>query len=201
MQSAAHVNASCLNCSWFWFLCLFVLHADTEFENGFRAADELPREKNTIRGIQKRDGLTRAFSNFCESRDSLGAANKILRPLQAEEAAIGYSNDLRVRVIRVVEGGVAARAAARQFVIGDATAIRWVKRWRETGSIEAGSVRGHSRSLHRFTSAAMDLAAELICSLAHYQKQTPFQNVRLPRECANVYWSARLTDGTSVRQT
>src|SRR6202158_5520940 len=59
---------------------------------------------------------------------------------------MGYSNDLRVRVIRVVEGGVAARAAARQFVIGDATAIRWVKRWRETGSFEARSVRGQSRS-------------------------------------------------------
>ena len=59
---------------------------------------------------------------------------------------MGYSNDLRVRVIRVVEGGVAARAAARQFVIGDATAIRWVKRWRETGSFEAGSVKGQSRS-------------------------------------------------------
>jgi transposase len=42
---------------------------------------------------------------------------------------MGYSNDLRVRVIRVVEGGAAARAAARQFVIGDATAIRWAKRW------------------------------------------------------------------------
>jgi transposase len=49
-------------------------------------------------------------------------------------------------VIRVVEGGVAARAAARQFVIGDATAIRWVKRWRETGSFEARSVKGQSRS-------------------------------------------------------
>ena len=59
---------------------------------------------------------------------------------------MGYSNDLRVRVIRVVKGGVAARAAARQFVIGDATAIRWVKRWRETGSFEARSVRGQSRS-------------------------------------------------------
>ena len=59
---------------------------------------------------------------------------------------MGYSNDLRVRVIRVVEGGIAARAAARQFVIGDATAIRWVKRWRETGSFEARSVKGQSRS-------------------------------------------------------
>jgi transposase len=62
------------------------------------------------------------------------------------EAAMGYSNDLRVRVIQVVEGGAAARAAARQFVIGDSTAIRWAKRWRETGSYEAKSNRGQSRS-------------------------------------------------------
>ena len=59
---------------------------------------------------------------------------------------MGYSNDLRVRVIQVVEDGVAARAAARQFVIGDSTAIRWVKRWRETGSFEAKSIKGQSRS-------------------------------------------------------
>ena len=59
---------------------------------------------------------------------------------------LGYSNDLRVRVIRVVEKGAAARAAARQFEIGDATAIRWVKRWRETGSVEAKSLKGQSRS-------------------------------------------------------
>src|SRR5260370_3704558 len=65
---------------------------------------------------------------------------------QAEEAEMGYSNDLRVRVIQVIEGGAAARAAARQFVIGDSTAIRWVKRWRETGSFEIKSIKGQSRS-------------------------------------------------------
>jgi len=59
---------------------------------------------------------------------------------------MGYSNDLRVRVIQVVEGGAAARAAARQFVIGDSTAIRWAKRFRETGSYEARSNKGQSRS-------------------------------------------------------
>src|SRR5256885_13688862 len=59
---------------------------------------------------------------------------------------MGYSNDLRIRVIQVVEGGAAARAAARQFVIGDSTAIRWAKRWRETGSYEAKSNKGQSRS-------------------------------------------------------
>jgi transposase len=64
----------------------------------------------------------------------------------AEGAAMAYSNQLRVRVIRVVEGGAAARAAARQFVIGDSTAIRWAKRWRETGTFEAKSKKGQSRS-------------------------------------------------------
>lgn len=59
---------------------------------------------------------------------------------------MGYSSDLRVRVIQVVEGGGAARAAARQFFIGGSTAIRWAKRWRETGSYEARSNKGQSRS-------------------------------------------------------
>ena len=66
---------------------------------------------------------------------------------------MGYSNDLRVRVIQVVEGGAAARAAARQFVIGDSTAIRWAKRWRETGSFEAKTNKGQSRSSARARSS------------------------------------------------
>jgi transposase len=74
---------------------------------------------------------------------------------------MGYSNDLRVRVIHVVESGVAARAAARQFVIGDATAIRWVKRWRETGSVEAKSIKGQSRSpLKRHEEWLLDLVRQ-----------------------------------------
>ena len=74
---------------------------------------------------------------------------------------MGYSNDLRVRVIQVVESGVAARAAARQFVIGDATAIRWVKRWRETGSVEAKSIKGQSRSpLKRHEEWLLDLVRQ-----------------------------------------
>jgi hypothetical protein len=52
---------------------------------------------------------------------------------------MGYSNDLLVRVIQVVKSGTAARPAARQSVIGDSAAIRWVKRWREIASVEAKS--------------------------------------------------------------
>lgn len=71
---------------------------------------------------------------------------------------MAYSNDLRVRVIHVVESGAAARAAARRFAIGVSTAIRWAKRWRETGSFEAKSVKGQSRSpLKQYEQWLLDL--------------------------------------------
>ena len=73
---------------------------------------------------------------------------------------MGYSNDLRVRVIQVVENGMAARAAARQFVIGDATAIRWVKRWRETGSVEAKSIKASRSPLKRHEEWLLDLVRQ-----------------------------------------
>ena len=90
-----------------------------------------------------------------------GARIRFCGLLGLRRPAMGYSNDLRVRVIHVVESGVAARAAARQFVIGDATAIRWVKRWRETGSVEAKSIKGQSRSpLKRHEEWLLDLVRQ-----------------------------------------
>jgi hypothetical protein len=38
---------------------------------------------------------------------------------------MGYSNDLRVPVVQMIESCAAARAAARQLMIGDSTAIVW----------------------------------------------------------------------------
>jgi transposase len=62
-------------------------------------------------------------------------------------------------VIDVVESGSSARAAAQQFVIGISTAIRWAKRWRETGSGAVRSNRGQSRSpLKRHEEWLLDLA-------------------------------------------
>jgi transposase len=60
--------------------------------------------------------------------------------------ARGYSNDLRVRVIEMVETGEARREAARTFSIGASTAIRWARRWKETGSVAAKPGTGKSRS-------------------------------------------------------
>lgn len=44
-----------------------------------------------------------------------------------------YSADLRGRVLDAVAAGSSARSAAARFGVGVATAIRWVRRHRETG--------------------------------------------------------------------
>ncbi|GGE93703.1 hypothetical protein GCM10007285_21690 [Stappia taiwanensis] len=46
------------------------------------------------------------------------------------------SIDLRKRLIDAVEGGMSRRAAAQRFGVGEATAIRWMERYRRTGRIE-----------------------------------------------------------------
>jgi transposase len=57
------------------------------------------------------------------------------------------SDDLRKRVIAAVDGGMSRRAAAERFGVGVSTAIKWVRRWRETGRWTArrpgGDVRSH----------------------------------------------------------
>lgn len=52
--------------------------------------------------------------------------------------ARAYSQDLRDRVIDAALGGLPARQVAAQFRIGLATAIRWVRRARQTGDRTAG---------------------------------------------------------------
>ena len=54
-----------------------------------------------------------------------------------------YSDDLRKRVVAAVQGGLSRNQAAKQFGVGISTAINWVKRWRETGSVAPGKMGGH----------------------------------------------------------
>ena len=55
-----------------------------------------------------------------------------------------YSIDLRERVVAaVLSGGLSCNRAAKQFGVGISTAINWVKRLRETGSVAPGKMGGH----------------------------------------------------------
>jgi len=56
-----------------------------------------------------------------------------------------YSEDLRERVVAAVEGGLSRRQAAEVFDVGVSSVIRWVQRFRATGSVAAkpmGGARG-----------------------------------------------------------
>ena len=55
-----------------------------------------------------------------------------------------YSMDLRERVVAaVMTGGLSCNQAAKQFGVGISTAINWMQRLRETGSVAPGKVGGH----------------------------------------------------------
>jgi putative transposase len=55
-----------------------------------------------------------------------------------------YSEDLRERVVAAVEeGGLSRHQAAARFDVGVSTVIRWVQRFRETGSVAPGQMGGH----------------------------------------------------------
>jgi len=57
-----------------------------------------------------------------------------------------YSVDLRERVVAaVVSGGMSCNRAAKQFGVGISTAIHWVRRVRETGSVAPGKMGGHRK--------------------------------------------------------
>ena len=95
--------------------------------------------------------------------------------------AKGYSKDLRVRAVSIVETGESAREAARLLNVGASTAIRWIERWTTTGSVDAKPGTGHCRSpleqhkqwLMNLVAAEPDLTLdEIRVRLAREKRQT-----------------------------
>lgn len=60
--------------------------------------------------------------------------------------AKGYSKDFRARAIQLIKSGESAREAARLLNLGASTTIRWIDRWRRTGTTVAKPGTGHCRS-------------------------------------------------------
>ena len=70
-----------------------------------------------------------------------------------------YSLDLRKRVIELVKTGCSAREAGRRLLVSASTAIKWAKRWRQTGSVAAKPMHGHPPSK---LAAHKDLVLKLV---------------------------------------
>lgn len=62
--------------------------------------------------------------------------------------ARALSEDLRSRLIAAVDGGMSCRAAAKRFGVAAASAVRWVRAWRTSGTMRAKPQGGDKRS-HR----------------------------------------------------
>jgi transposase len=54
-----------------------------------------------------------------------------------------YSVDLRKRVVAAIEGGMSRNQAARQFGVAISTAIGWMQRLEQTGSVAPSQMGGH----------------------------------------------------------
>ena len=54
-----------------------------------------------------------------------------------------YSLDLRKRVVAAIKGGMSRNQAAKQFGVAISTAIGWMRRVEETGSVEPSQIGGY----------------------------------------------------------
>ena len=54
-----------------------------------------------------------------------------------------YSVDLRRRVVVAIEAGMSRNQAAKQFGVAISTAIGWMQRVEQTGSVAPGQMGGH----------------------------------------------------------
>ncbi len=57
-----------------------------------------------------------------------------------------YSEDLRERVVRVVEQGTSRNAAAEQFSVSVSFVVKLMQRWNQRGSIKADKYGGWKKS-------------------------------------------------------
>ena len=71
-----------------------------------------------------------------------------------------YPGELRVRVVRFVEGGGSRREAAEQFDVSVSSAIRWLQRFRDDGTTEPLPRGGSTSPLEKHSQRILALISE-----------------------------------------
>ena len=71
-----------------------------------------------------------------------------------------YSDDLRERVIEAVEAGASRREAAESFNLCPSSAVKWLRRWHDTGSAKAKPTGGSRSRLEEHAKELLALVAE-----------------------------------------
>jgi transposase len=101
----------------------------------------------------------------------------------------GHSLDLRERAIALVESGMSRRAAARQLMVSESSAIKWFKRFEETGSFA-------ERSGKKAQYSPLETHAEWLLALVKGEPDLTLAQivVRLDEEC-----QLKITDSSVAR--
>lgn len=86
------------------------------------------------------------------------------------------SSDLRGRVIEDVEMGASRHEAAERFGVSVSSAVKWLQRWRETGSVAPKPRGGSVSPLERCAKRVLDVIADhpdltLVETVAELRKQ------------------------------
>jgi transposase len=89
-----------------------------------------------------------------------------------------YSEDLRERVVQAVEMGASRRAAAERFKIGVSSAIRWMQRVAQMGSVAAHPSGGSTSPLEQH--------AEFLLALIKEQPDLTLDEVVVAMRAANL---------------
>jgi transposase len=87
-----------------------------------------------------------------------------------------YSGDLRERVIEAVELGASRREAAERFEVSVSSAVKWLQRWRESGSAAPKPRGGSVSPLEEHMARVLAVVAEqpdltLVETVAQLRKQ------------------------------
>lgn len=86
-----------------------------------------------------------------------------------------YSEDLRERIVRAVEGGMSRNAAAKHFDVAVSTVVKLLQRWKATGSVQSAqfggwkkaSLSGHENRIRALVAEKCDITIkELLLCLA-----------------------------------
>src|SRR5271167_2675123 len=91
---------------------------------------------------------------------SVGESGVTDSSLGAQAMPKPYSDDLRERVMEAVEAGASRREAAENFNLSPSSAVKWLQRWRDTGSAKAKPTGGSTSPLEKHAKALLALVAQ-----------------------------------------
>lgn len=91
-----------------------------------------------------------------------------------------YSDDLRIRIVRLVEDGHSRREAADLYEVSASSAIRWSQLWDTTGSVSPSARKARRRKLDPYGGWLLEIVkAEPDIRLIDIQAQLAEQGMKI----------------------